>query len=110
MSDSSDQFLQQAINTLSQSDPITKLVQEIKVGRMKATDAGLRAITDSWLATYQNILENAHALDRGALRRLDPTPRLAVLSEAGVVPADHSTVVALRSTYQSALTRAQDPT
>ncbi|MFQ5931378.1 MAG: hypothetical protein ACE5MM_03115 [Nitrospiraceae bacterium] len=70
---------------------------------MRPTDAGLCAITEAWLGTYRKLLETAPALDKGALRRLDPVPRLEVLAEAGVVAPDHSGAVALREAFQRAL-------
>ncbi len=42
--ESGDQILQRAIATISQSDPLTKLLEQVKLGRMKPTDAGLRAV------------------------------------------------------------------
>ncbi len=107
MSESNEQYLQQAISTLAQSDPITKLLNEVKLGRMQPTDVGLRAITESWLGTYRQILQKPHALDHGSLLKLDPSPRLDVLTEAGVIPSDHAAVVALRTVYQQALTDAK---
>ena len=56
--ESGDQTLQRAIVTISQSDPLTKLLEQVKLGRMKPTDAGLRAVTDSWLGTYRKIIES----------------------------------------------------
>lgn len=103
MSESGEQYLQRAIATLSQSDPIVKLLQEIKLGRMKPTDPGLRAITEAWLGTYQKVLENAQALDRIILRRLDPLPRLDLLIAAGILPADHPGVMSLRASFEQAL-------
>lgn len=107
MNESSEQFLQRAISTLSQSDPITKLLNEVKLGRMQPTDVGLRAVTESWLGTYRQILQKAQALDHSSLLRLDPSPRLDVLNEAGVIPSDHAAAVALRTVYQQALIDAR---
>jgi len=101
VSDSSEQAIHQAINTICQSDPLIKLLQEVKLGRMKPTDAGLRAITESWLSTYKKVLETS-GLDRAALARLDPSPRLNVLIEAGVLPADHAGVASLRAVFEKA--------
>lgn len=97
----------QAIATLSQSDPIIKLLQEVKLGRMQPTDKGLRAITEAWLGTYQKVLESAQALDRVALRRLDPSPRLEVLVAAGVIPTDYAAVLSLRTAFEQALAGAR---
>ena len=102
MNDSSEQAVRQAIHTVSESDPLVKLLQEVKLGRMKAADPGLRAITESWISTYKKVLETS-GLDRAALRRLDPTPRLAVLIGAGVLPADHAGAASLRAAYEKAL-------
>jgi hypothetical protein len=98
-----EQYLQRAIERLSQSDPLLKLLQEVRLGRMKATDPGLRAITESWLHTYRQTLEDANALDAVGLRRLDPSPRLAVLIEAGMLPHDHPDVKAVRRAFEQAI-------
>ncbi|OGW66693.1 MAG: hypothetical protein A3H49_00345 [Nitrospirae bacterium RIFCSPLOWO2_02_FULL_62_14] len=98
---SDEQAVRQAIHTISQSDPLIKLLQEVKLGRMKPTDAGLRAITESWLSTYMKVLETS-GLDRAALARLNPSPRLDLLLEAGVLPADHGGAASLRAAYQHA--------
>jgi hypothetical protein len=105
MSDASEQAVRQAVSAISQSDPITKLLQEVKLGRMKPTDPGLRAITESWLGTYKKVLETT-PLDRTAVLRLDPSPRLAVLTEAGVLPADHTGAASLRAAFEKALSGA----
>lgn len=107
MSDANEQAVRQAIHTLSQSDPIIKLLQEVKLGRMKSSDAGLRAITESWLSTYRRVLETAHNLDQVALLRLDPSPRLDILIEAGVVAADHAAALSLRTVFEKALAAAR---
>jgi hypothetical protein len=104
VSEPNEQAVRQAIHTISQSDPLTKLLQEVKLGRMKPTDAGLRAITESWLSTYGKVLETS-GLDRTALLRLDPSPRLEVVIAAGVLPADHAAVVSLRAAFQRALSK-----
>jgi hypothetical protein len=102
MSEESEQALRQAIQTISQSDPITKLLQEVKLGRMKPADPGLRAITESWLGTYRKILETTR-LNRTDVLRLDPSPRLEVLTAAGVLPADHAGAASLRAAFEKAL-------
>ena len=56
--ESGDQALQRAIATISQSDPLTKLLEQVKLRRMKPTDAGLRAATGSWIGIYQKIIES----------------------------------------------------
>ena len=98
--------IDKAIRTLSQSDPIVKLLQEVKLGRMKPTDPGLCAITEAWLGTYQKVIETGQAFDQGVLRRLDPSPRLDLLIQAGVLAEDRPSVIALRAAFDRALTGA----
>jgi hypothetical protein len=105
--DSGDQALQRAIATISQSDPLTKLLEEVKRGRMKAADAGLRAVTDSWLGLYQKVIETG-GLTRQALRRLDPHPRLAVLIDCGVVTDEQQAVAGLRESFERAVAAAAE--
>jgi hypothetical protein len=45
--DEQEEQVRRAIGTLLQSDPLIKLLQEVRLGRMKATDPGLRAVTES---------------------------------------------------------------
>ncbi len=98
--------LGKAIETISQSDPLIKLLHEVKLGRMKPTDPGIRVITETWFSTYQSVLAADQGLDRKALIRLDPGPRIAVLVKAGVVTEDHSGAVHLRQTFQDAFQKA----
>lgn len=105
MDESGEQALQRAISAISQSDPLIKLLEQVRLGRMKPTDAGLRAVTESWLGTYEKALETA-GLTQSGLRRLDPAPRLAVLIDAGVLAADHPGVASLKASYDRAVTRA----
>ena len=105
MSETNDQAIRRAIHTVSESDPLVKLLQEVKLGRMKPSDPGLRAITDSWISTYKKVLETS-GFDRVALRRLDPSPRLAVLIGAGVLPADHAGAASLRAAFEQVLSGA----
>lgn len=100
----SEQAVRQAISTILQSDPLVKLLQEVKLGRMKPTDAGLRAITEAWLDTYKKVLETS-GLDRTALARLDPAFRLDVLIDAGILPADHAAAASLRAAYRQSLAK-----
>jgi hypothetical protein len=102
-----DQVLQRAIATISQSDPLTKLLEQVKLGRMRPTDAGLRAVTDSWLDTYRKTIESG-GFTRQALRRIDPCPRLAVLIECGVLTGEHQTVTALRRSFDRAVSAATE--
>jgi len=105
--ESGDQALQRAIARISQSDPLTKLLEQVKLGRMKPTDAGLRAVTISWLNTYQKAIESG-GLTRAALHRLDPNPRLEILVEWGVVTDGQDTVVALRASFDRAVACATE--
>lgn len=105
MSDPQDTALQRAIATIGQSDPIIKLLQQVSLGRMKPTDAGLRAVTESWLRTYRTVLEGS-GLNRQALLRLDPRPRIAVLIEAGVLDPGDETGRSLQESFETKLAQA----
>lgn len=105
MSDAQDTALQQAIATIGQSDPIIKLLQQVALGRMKPTDAGLRAVTESWLRTYRTVIEGT-ALNRQALLRLDPRPRIAVLRDAGVLDPGNETGQSLQTSFETKLAQA----
>ncbi|HKN86875.1 MAG TPA: hypothetical protein VJV04_08460 [Nitrospiraceae bacterium] len=102
-----NQLLNQAINRLSESDPIIKLLHEVKLGRMKPTDPGLRAITESWIETYRQVLQDMNGLERSAWPRLDPHPRLEFLIDAGVLPTDHPSVANLKTTFEQMLADAE---
>ncbi len=101
----SEELLQRAIGTIGQSDPIVKLLQQVKMGKMKAGDAGLRAVVEAWLGTYEKVLKT-EGLTQAALRRIDPAPRVAVLLEAGVLQADQPVVRGLAATFSQALAQA----
>lgn len=105
MDESGDQALQRAISTILQSDPLIKLLQQVRLGRMKPTDAGLRVVTESWLGIYEKTLGSAD-LTRSGFRRIDPTPRLAVLIDSGVLTVDHPGVVSLKASYDRVMARA----
>jgi hypothetical protein len=102
-----EQQVQRAISSIAQSDPLTKLLQQVRLGRMKPTDAGLRAVTESWLGIYEKALAT-ECLTQFHLRRLNPAPRLAVLIDAGVLTDDHPGVVALKASYDQAVVNAPD--
>jgi len=105
--ESDDQTLQRAIATIAQSDPLTKLLEQVKLGRMKPTDAGLRAVTESWIGTYQRIIESG-GFTRQALRRIDPNPRVAILIECGVLTGEQQAVTALRTSFERAVAAATE--
>jgi hypothetical protein len=105
MSDAHDTALQQAISTVAQSDPLIKLLQQVRLGRMQSSDAGLRAVTESWLRTYQTVIEGT-PLTRQALLRLDPRPRMAVLVDAGVLEAENAACRSLQTSYEKKLAHA----
>jgi hypothetical protein len=105
--ESGDQTLHRAIATISQSDPLIKLLEQVKHGRMTPTDVGLRAVTDSWLGTYRKIIESG-GFSRQALRRIDPSPRLAVLIECGVLAEAQQTVADLRESFERAVANATE--
>jgi hypothetical protein len=102
MTDSEEEILRRAIGTIAQSDPLIKLLEQVRLRRMKPTDAGLRAVTESWLGTYQQVLKSG-IFAGAALMRLDPSPRLAVLSDEGVLPSDHAGLLALNTLFDSLL-------
>jgi hypothetical protein len=105
--ESGEQALQRAITTIYQSDPLIKLLNEVRLGRMKHNDVGLRAVTDSWLGTYQKVIESG-GFSRQDLRRIDPNPRLAVLIECGAVTGDQQAVTDLRETFERAVAGATE--
>jgi|SRR6185437_628630 len=104
MSMQDDQAVQRAISSIAQSDPLIKLLQQVRLGRMKPTDTGLLAVTESWLGIYEKALAT-EGLTQSRLRRLNPSPRLTVLIETGVLTDDHSGVTALRAVYDELLAR-----
>ncbi len=99
------QAVQRAIAVISQSDPLIKLLQQVRLGRMKPTDTGLRVVTESWLGTYEKALAIG-GLTQSGLRRLNPAPRLAVLIEIGVLAGNHPGVESLTAAYDRAVATA----
>lgn len=77
--------MRRAIGTLLQSDPLIKLLQEVRLGRMKATDPGLRAVTESWMAVYSQVLQS-QPVSADLLPRLDPTLGFRCWSMPGCCP------------------------
>ncbi|HTL63111.1 MAG TPA: hypothetical protein VL261_15825 [Nitrospira sp.] len=98
-------LLHRTIATLSQSDPLTKLLEQVRLGRMKRTDPGLRVIIDTWVSTYRKAVASP-SLTKQALRRLDPSPRLDLLRQEGMLPSDHAEARALIAEFQQALDNA----
>jgi hypothetical protein len=78
-----------------------KRKSRVKLCRMKPADAGLRAVTHSWIGTYQKIIESG-GFTRQALRRIDPNPRVAILIECGVLTGEQQAVTALRTSFERA--------
>ena len=105
--DSDEQALRRAIATISQSDPLIKLIEQVKLGRMKPTDAGLRAVTASWMGTYQKVIESG-GFTTQALRRIDPQPRVALLIECGVLTGEQQAVADLRTSFERAVAAATE--
>ena len=105
MENPGEQTLQRAMAVILQADPLIKLLQQVRLGRMKPTDAGLRAVTDAWLGTYEKALA-MDGLTRSGLRRLDPSPRLDVLIEIGVLAGDHPGVLSLKAAHERAAANA----
>ena len=97
--DDQEAQMRRAIGTLLQSDPLIKLLQEVRLGRMHATDAGLRAVVESWIGTYAQVLKS-QSLNAELLARLDPVPRLQVLVDAGVLSWEHSATCELRDLFR----------
>jgi hypothetical protein len=105
--ESGDQTLHHAIETICQSDPLIKLLEQVQRGRMTPTDAGLRAVIDSWLGTYKKIIESG-GFSRAALRRIDPHPRLAVLIDCGMLTDAQQAVTDLRTSFERAVAAATE--
>jgi hypothetical protein len=97
--DEHEEQVRRAIATLQQSDPLIKLLQEVRLGRMKASDPGLRAVTESWVGVYTQVLKSQPFLQT-VLARLDPLPRLEVLVAIGVLSWDHPAIKELRESFQ----------
>src|SRR5439155_23347349 len=106
--ETSEQFLDRAMKLLQRSDPIPKLLPQVRLGRMPTDSPALTAIMDSWLEAFVQVLKEAQAvLEVGGVLRLDPNPRIAVLVEAGVLKDDHPHVKILRDAWSDALQAAQ---
>jgi hypothetical protein len=101
--ESPQDFLDRALVLLQRSDPIPKLLPQVRFGRMAKDAPGLQAIISSWLETFCGVLKEAGSiLDVTSLLRLDPNPRIAVWLEAGVLTDNDSHVLAVRAAYAAA--------
>ena len=105
--DSDEQALRRGMITISQSDPLIKLLDQVRLGRMKPTDAGLRAVTASWMGIYQKVIESGRFTTQ-ALRRIDPHPRVALLIESGMLTDDQQAVADLRTSFERAVAAATE--
>lgn len=103
-----EQFLDRAMKLLQRSDPIPKLLPQVRLGRMAKDSPALTAILESWLEAFVQVLKDGQSvLDVNGALRLDPDPRIAVLVEAGVLSEDHPHVKTLRDAWSEALRSAQ---
>jgi hypothetical protein len=100
-----DVLLHRTIATISQSDPLIKLLEQVRLGRMNRADPGLRVIIGTWLSTYRKAIASS-GLTKQALRRLDPSPRLELLRSEGMLPSDHPEARALVDEYHQVVGRA----
>ena len=105
--ESQQDFLNRVLPLLQRSDPIPKLLPQVRLGRMPKDSPALQAIISSWLEAFASVLKDAErVLDVNGVLRLDPNPRLAVLHEAGLVDENNPNALATRSAYLSALESA----
>ena len=88
-------------------DLAIKRKSRVKLGRIKPADAGLRAVTDLWMGTYQQVIESGGFTSQ-TLRRIDPNPRLAILIEYGVLTGEQQAVTALRTSFERAVAAATE--
>ena len=100
-----EHLLDRTIASISQSDPLIKLLEQVRLGRMNRADPGLRVITDTWVATYRKAVTTP-GLTKQALRRIDPAPRLDLLTQEGMLPTDHVPARELLADFQQAFVRA----
>jgi hypothetical protein len=106
--ETSEDFLSRAFTLLHRTDPIPKLLPQVRLGRMPKDSPALQAIIASWLEGFAALLkEGETTLDVNAVLRLDPNPRLAVLHEAGMLDGDDPNAQAARAAYSAALESAR---
>jgi hypothetical protein len=106
MGQDEDEAISLAISTVAQTDPLIKLLQQVKLGRSQATSPAVRAITESWLETYRKVIESS-PLSRRFLLRLDPRPRIDVLIEAGMLDPSNEVGLSLRTSFERRLAQAE---
>lgn len=93
---------------LQRSDPIPKLLPQVRIGRMPKDSPALTAILESWLEAFVQVLKDGQVvLNVEGVLRLDPNPRIAVLVEAGVLAEDQPQVKTLREAWTEAMQAAQ---
>lgn len=106
--ETSEQFLGRAMPMLQRSDPIPKLLPQVRIGRMPKDSPALTAILESWLEAFVQVLKDGQAvLNVEGVLRLDPNPRIAVLVEAGVLAEDQPQVKTLREAWTEAMQAAR---
>ena len=106
--ESPQDFLNRAFPLLQRSDPIPKLLPQVRLGRMPRDSPALQAIISSWLEAFVTVLKDGETvLDVNGVLRLDPNPRLAVLLEAGVVADNDPHVQVARSAFTTVLQAVQ---
>ena len=109
--ETSEQFLDRAMTLLQRSDPIPKLLPQVRLGRMAPDSPALIAILESWLEAFVQVLKDGQAvLNVEGVKRLDPNPRLAVLLEAGVLAENQPHVQTIRDAWSAALQAARERT
>lgn len=106
--ETSEQFLDRAMVMLQRSDPIPKLLPQVRIGRMPKDSPALSAILESWLEAFVQVLKDGQAvLNVEGVLRLDPNPRIAVLIEAGVLAEDQPYVQAVRDAWSATMQAAR---
>jgi len=106
--ETSEQFLGRAMPMLQRSDPIPKLLPQVRLGRMAKDSPALIAILESWLEAFVQVLKDGQpVLNVEGVLRLDPNPRIAVLIEAGVLADDQPHVQTVRDAWAEAMRAAQ---
>src|SRR2546428_964196 len=102
--ETSEQFLDRAMKLLQRSDPIPKLLPQVRLGRMPKDSPALTAILDSWLEAFIQVLKDAQAvLDIRGVKRRDTNPRVAGLVAPGPLPECPPTGKTLRDHWTEAM-------